>query len=69
VLVQPHALADDFQDVYDAEWPVAFVSAQLSMIGMIDGDQRVDARVGRCLKFVELELALEGGKHAEIDAL
>ena len=39
------------------------------MIGMIDGDQRVNARVGRRLKLVELDLTLEGWKYAEIDAL
>jgi len=69
VLVQPNTLADDFEDVDDAERPVALVRAQLAMIGMIDRDESVDACVARGLKFIELQLALEGGKHAEIDAL
>ena len=43
--------------------------AQFAMIGMIDSDESVDARFGRRLKLVELQLALEGGKHTEIDAL
>ena len=69
VLVQSHTLAYDFEDVDDAERPVALVRAQLAMIGMIDRDESVDACVARGLKFIELQLALEGGKHAEIDAL
>jgi hypothetical protein len=39
------------------------------MIGMIDGDECVDARVGGGLKLVELQLALERREHAEVDAL
>src|SRR5262245_63981841 len=69
ILVQPHALADDFKDVDDTERPVALVRAQLAMIGMIDRDEGVDARVARGMKLVELQLAFEGGKHAEVDAL
>ena len=38
VMVQPHAGADDFQKIHDAEWPIALVRAQFAMIGMIDRD-------------------------------
>ena len=69
VLMQPHALADDFEDIDDTEWPVALVRAQLAMIGMIDRNQRIDTRVARRLELVELQLALERGKYADIDAL
>ena len=69
ILVQPHTLADDFEDVDDTEWPVALVRAQLAMIGMIDRDECVDACVARGVKLVELQLALEDGKHTEINAL
>jgi hypothetical protein len=62
--VQPHALADDFKDVDDAKRPVALVRAQFAMVGMIDGDQRIDAGIRRGLKLAPLQLALEGGKHA-----
>jgi len=39
------------------------------MIGVIDADQRVDAGIGRGLKLVALQFALEGGKNLEIIAL
>src|SRR4029078_5244989 len=69
VLAQSHALADDFEDVDDAERPVALVRAQFAMIGMIDLDESGDARGTRGLKLIELQLALEVGKHAKIDTL
>jgi hypothetical protein len=39
------------------------------MIGMIDGDQRIDSGIRRRLKLVPLQLALERGQDAEIVAL
>src|SRR5260370_15628607 len=69
VPVQLHALADDFEEVDNANRPVALMCAQLAMIGMIDCNQRIDARVARRLKLIELKLALERGKYAQIDAL
>src|SRR5258708_40067518 len=67
--LQSHALADHFEDVYDTERPVAFVRAQLAMIGMIDRNQGIDAGVARRLELVKLQLALERGQYADIDAL
>src|SRR5258706_7893432 len=67
--VQPHALADHFQDVDDTERSVAFVRAELAMIGMIDRNQSIDGRVACCLELVKLQLALERGKHADTGAL
>jgi hypothetical protein len=29
VVVQPHALADDFENIDDPKWPIAFMRAQL----------------------------------------
>ena len=58
-----------FENVDDAERPVALMRAEFAMFGMIDRDERVDAGVARGLKFVELQLALEVGQHAEVDAL
>jgi len=49
--------------------PVAFVRAELAMIGMIDRNQGIDALVACCLELVELQLALECGKHADTGAL
>src|SRR5215207_7289641 len=69
LLMEPHTLADHFEHVNYMEWPVAFVSAQFAMIGMIDRNQCIDARVARRLEFVKLQLAFERGKHADIDAL
>jgi len=66
---QPHALADDFEHVDDAKRPVAFVRAEFAMIGMINGDQRINARVRRGLKLVELQFALERRKDPDSDAL
>jgi len=43
VVVKPHAVADDFQHIHDAERIVALVRAQLAVVGMVDRDQRVDA--------------------------
>ena len=45
VLMQPHALADDFEDIDDTEWPVALVRAKLAMIRMINRNQRIDTRI------------------------
>ena len=42
LLMEPHTLADHFEDVNYTEWPVAFVSAQFAMIGMIDRNQCSD---------------------------
>src|SRR5262249_30807653 len=69
ILVQPHALADDFEDVADTNRSIALVRGHLEMIRMIDREECVDARVARGMKLVELQFAFEGGKHAEIDAL
>ena len=38
--VQPHAFADDLEDIDDSEWPIALMGAQFAMIGMIDGPKR-----------------------------
>ena len=69
VPVQPHAFADDFKKVDNAKRPVTLMCAQLAMIGMIDCNQRVNARVARRFKLIELKLAFERGKYAQIDAL
>ena len=55
---QPHALADDFEDVDDAKRPVAFMRAQFAMIGVIDRDQSVDAGRLRRLELSPKEFAL-----------
>ena len=65
VVVQPHAEADDLVHVHDAERPVALVRAQFAVIGMIDRDQRVDARRGRRRKLVLLQFAAVGRQHAD----
>jgi hypothetical protein len=52
LLMEPHTLADHFEDVNYTEWPVAFASAQFAMIGMIDRNQCINARVARRLEFV-----------------
>ena len=64
VPLQPHAFADDFEEVDNAKRPVTLMCAQLAMIGMIDCNQRVNARVARRFKLIELKLALERGKYA-----
>ena len=51
------------------EWPIALVRIQFAVIGMIDRYQCVNAGVACGLKFVELQLALEGRKYTDIDAL
>src|SRR5450631_2558663 len=66
--VQPHALADHFEDVDDAERPVALMRAQFAMLGVIDRNQRIDASVAR-LELAQLQLALERRKDAEAEAL
>ena len=43
VAVKPHAGADDLEQVHDPERVVAFMRAQLAMVGVIDRDQRIDA--------------------------
>ena len=43
VMMQPHAGADDFQKIHNAERPIALVRAQFAMIGMIDRDQPIKA--------------------------
>ena len=68
-MVQPHTLADDFENIDDPKWPIAFMRAQFAMIGMIDSDQRVHVRIRRRLKFVPLQLALERRKNPDIDTL
>ncbi len=37
---QPHALADQFEEIDHLERPVAFVAAQLAMAGVIDAGER-----------------------------
>ncbi len=39
------------------------------MIGMIDRNQGIDARVACCLELVKLQLALERREHADTGAL
>ena len=43
--------------------------AKFAMIGMINGNQRVDTRFAGRLELRELQLALERGKYSDIDAL
>ena len=69
VPMQPHAFANDFKDIQDLEWPIALMRAQFAMIGMINGNQRVDTRFAGRLEFPKLQLALERGKYSDIDAL
>ncbi len=69
VLVQPHALANNFEKVDDAERPIALMRAKRAMIGMIHGRQRVDAGSTCSLKLLELELTPIHWKHGEIHAL
>src|SRR5262249_3768650 len=52
-----------------AERPVAFVGAQLTMIGVVDGGERIDAGSARRLQLVALQLTLVGRKNAEVHAL
>ena len=68
VVVKPHAVADDFQHVHNAERIVALVRAQLAMVGMVDRDQRVDAGALGGVELVFLQLATIGRKRAEIVA-
>ena len=68
-LVQPHAVADNLQNIDDMERPVALVGAQFAVIGVIDRHQRVDAGVARRLEFRQLQLPLVGRQRAETDAL
>jgi hypothetical protein len=69
VPVQSHAFADEFENVDDAERPVALVRAELAMLGMVDRHQRVNAGIARRLKFPELQLALIRRKDAEAETL
>ena len=69
VAMEAHALADDLQNVDDAERLFAFVGAELAMIAVIDRDQRIDTRRARGVELGALQFALVGGQHAEIDAL
>lgn len=55
--MKPHALAEHFQDVDDAEGLVALMRAQLTVIGMVDRDQCVDAGTVSCLELRALQLA------------
>ena len=50
--MQPHAFANHFEHIDDAERPVALVRVQFAMIGMIETDnQRIDTCVARRFKF------------------
>ena len=69
MLGEPHAGADDFQDIEDLERPIALVCAELAVIRMIDRDQRIDPGRARRLKLGKLQLALVLGQHGEVDAL
>ena len=69
VPMQPHAFADHFKDIYDAERPIALVRAQFAMIGMINRNQRINTRIARHLKFSQLQFALEFWKYTNIHAL
>ncbi len=59
--MQPHAFANHFKDIYDAEWPVALVRAQFAMIGMIHRNQCINACITRRLQFHKLQLRLNFG--------
>src|SRR5262245_3118189 len=63
LLIQPHALTYDVKDIDNAERPVALVRAEFAMIGMIDGDQRINTCITSSPKLVQLQLAFEGGEH------
>ena len=69
VPMRPHAFANHFKDIYDAERPVALVRTQLAMIGMIYRDQCINACIARRLKFQKLQFALELWEYADINAL
>ena len=69
VPMQPHAFADHFKDIDDAEWPVALVRAQFAMIGMIYRNQCINACIARRLEFHKLQFALELWEYANIHAL
>ena len=55
--------------VADHQIPPLLNRDRRQIIGMIDGDECVDAGLARRLKFVARQLALELGQHAEINAL
>jgi GGDEF domain-containing protein len=57
-VAEAHAGANHFQEVENLKRPVALMGAQLAMIHVIDGDQRVDAGIARRLEFLELKLFL-----------
>ena len=69
LVTETHALADEFQDIHDAERPVALVRAEFALIGMIDRRQRIDAGITGGFELLELKLALVGGKHRQIEGL
>ena len=70
LLAEAHAFADDLENVDDLERPVAFVRAQLAVIGMIDRHQRVDPSGARGFELLQLQLKeLEAARSAGVDAL
>ena len=58
VLVQPHAGTDDIEDIENPERPIAFMRAQLAMVGVVDRDQSVDACLCGQLQLFQLQLLL-----------
>lgn len=57
-VMQPHASADDLQDIDDAERPVALMRAKLAVIDVIDHGQRIDAGCSRSFQLGEMERPL-----------
>ena len=68
VVVKPHAVADDLEQVHDPERVVALVRAQLAVVGVIDRDQRIDAGALGGIELVLLQFPSIRRQGAEIVA-
>ena len=67
-VVEPHAFAHDLQNVHDPKRIIALVRAQLAVVGVVHGDQRVYLRLLGGVKLVLLQLAAIRRQRAEIVA-
>src|SRR5262245_9462603 len=69
VPMQSHALADHFKDIEDAERPISLMRAQFAMIGMVNRNQGIDARVAGRFELTELQFSFESRENSYVDAL